>query len=286
MTGFTSRVVAESTLPDAMFKEMLDYARLADAAYEDQAHIKSALKPQGYTLNRFENLPGHEVSYFFATNDASKLHIIAVRGTANADNALLDVAIQLITNNDIQAQLHEGFAGAAASIYASLKPDLKKGYKIRITGHSLGGAVAMILAMYLDVDSYPVDRVVTFGQPKVTNITGALRFSGLDIWRVVTEQDVVPLLPPLDPLDINKLDIYWHIGREIILLEGAQYSVASNMESMLRATKFLNKVPSENYLLHHQMSYYLRLLEAKQNGAQQVPYQNDFSIFSIFNSSE
>ena len=250
--GFVTKAWADITSSENMFVEMLDYARLADAAYENKATINATLKKLGYSINRHENLPGQEVSYYLASNDINKTHVIAVRGTANVDNALLDIAIKLIANQDIEVQLHEGFATAAASIYDRIKSDLKKDYQIRITGHSLGGAIAMILAMYLDADDFQVGRVVTFGQPKVTNITGALKFLRLDVWRVVTKLDVIPLLPPLDPMDINNLDIYWHIGEEIILLDGAQYSIANNMESMMRATKFLNQVPSKNNLLHHQ----------------------------------
>jgi len=96
---------------------------------------------------------------------------------------------------------------------------------------------------------------------------------------VVTPGDLVPLVPPLDMADINNLNIYWHSGREIILLEGKQYSITSGIESMLRATKFLAQPLSEKNLRHHQMSHYLTLIEAKTSNAQWIPYKNDLSIF-------
>ena len=78
-----------------------------------------------------------------------------------------------------EIRLHQGFAQAAESLYLAIRPHLNKNYKITTTGHSLGGAVALILAMYLDKDHYLLDKVVTFGQPKVTNVTGAQHYRHL-----------------------------------------------------------------------------------------------------------
>jgi hypothetical protein len=131
--------------------------------------------------------------------------------------------------------------------------------------------------MYLQNDGYQMERIVTFGQPKVTNITGSKKLDSLEIWRVVTPRDLVPLVPPLEMADINNLNIYWHSGREIILLEGKQYSIATGIDSMLRATKFLAEPLSEKNLQHHMMSHYLALIEAKTSDAEWIPYKNDFS---------
>ena len=158
-----------------------------------------------------------------------------MRGTSNAENAMVDIDIKLLPDEKTGVRLHRGFAYAARQIYAELSPLLKDGYRIRSTGHSLGGAVAQILAMYLDTDGYEVDRIVTFGQPKVTNLPGANRFEHLDILRVVTPTDLVPLVPPFDPLDIKNIDIYWHAGSEIILLEDDTYAILRGVDSMLRA---------------------------------------------------
>ncbi|WP_455202015.1 lipase family protein [Kaarinaea lacus] len=264
---------------DNMFVEILQYARLANAAYENRARIEKTLATQDYRLVHYANLPKLQVSFYLASDDKNKIHIITVRGTSNVENALVDIAIQLIKSDNSGILLHNGFAVSAKGIYNDIKPKLNKQYKIRATGHSLGGAVAAVLAMYLSNDGYQVEKVVTFGQPKVTNFSGSRKLDELEIWRVVTPGDLVPLVPPLEMADINNLNIYWHSGREIILLEGKQYSITSGIESMLRATKFLAQPLSEKNLRHHQMSYYLALIEAKTSKPQWIPYKNDLSIF-------
>lgn len=281
--GSVSSVFAQqdeaSGEPDNMFVEILQFARLANAAYGNRASIEKMVAAQEYRLVHYANLPKLQVSFYLASDDKYKTHIVAVRGTSNVENALVDIAIQLIKNDKSGILLHNGFAVSAKAIYQDIKPKLNKQYKIRTTGHSLGGAVAAVLAMYLKTDGYQVERVVTFGQPKVTNFSGSRKLDELEIWRVVTPGDLVPLVPPLDMADINNLNIYWHSGREIILLEGKQYSITSGIESMLRATKFLAQPLSEKNLRHHQMSYYLALIETKTSNAQWIPYKNDLSIF-------
>lgn len=265
--------------PDNMFVEILRYAQLANAAYGNRSIIEKSVNEKGYDLVHYSNLPKLQVSYYLASDDKNKTHVMVVRGTSNVENALVDIAIQLIKNDNSGILLHNGFAVSAKGIYNDIKPKLKKQYKIRTTGHSLGGAVAVVLAMYLKNDGFQIERAVTFGQPKVTNFSGSTKLDELEIWRVVTPRDLVPLVPPLEMADINNLNIYWHSGREIILLEGKQYSITSGIESMLRATKFLAQPLSEKNLRHHQMSYYLALIEAKTSNAQWIPYKNDLSIF-------
>ena len=274
----------------SLFTELLDYARLANAAYESRDTVARLATEIGNELTMYEDIPGLDVTFCLFTDTKNKTHWVAVRGTVNIRNTLVNLDLQLLPNNDIGIQLHSGFAETAKDIFLKIKPALKKGYAINITGHSLGGGVASILAMYLDMMQYSVTRVVTFGQPKVTNYTGAKKFAHLDILRVVTARDFVPLLPPVDVVDLNISDlssisnvgIYWPLGQEIILLDNNEYSIAKGLDSMLRATKFLNKQPDMKNLQHHQMAHYLQSITNRQQSAKWIPYKNDFSIFSIF----
>ncbi len=266
----------------ARFKTLYEYALIANAAYQSKHEIEKILSARGYTLTAYRQMPGYEVSYFLATNDTLKQQILSVRGTSNIENALVDVAIKLLLNEHTGNKLHHGFATSADSIYNSVKPELNKNYRINTTGHSLGGAAALVLAMYLDADGYDVGKVVTFGQPKVTNIAGSRQFSHLDVTRVVTPKDIVPLVPPLDPMNIKSMDIYWHLGTEVVLQEGNTYSELEGLNSMMRATDFLNEMVTEKNLQHHFMSVYINSLTPKLVNAKRVPYENDFSIYDWF----
>jgi hypothetical protein len=145
----------------------------------------------------------------------------------------------------------------------------------------LGGAAAVMLAMYLQKEGYKLGQLITFGQPKVTNVGGANAFSSLKLLRVVTTKDIVPLVPPLSPMQITNLDIYWHMGEEMILLDKTEYSLTSGVKSMLRATKFISSVPNEANLEAHKMQTYLTLIESKQAQSKEIPYESDFSVFGF-----
>ena len=267
------------------FKTLHSYALIADAAYYDKASIAKTLSAQGYTLTVYEQLPGYAVSYILATNDDAKQQLLAVRGTSNVENAMVDVAFMLLPNEPTGIKLHQGFAKSADFIYDRVKSQLNRDYRIDTTGHSLGGAAALILAMYLDAGGYNVGQVITFGQPKVTNIAGSRKYSHLDVIRVVTPKDMVPLVPPLDPMDLMNMDIYWHLGTEMVLYEDNTWSELEGVDSMMRATDFLNEMLSEKNLTHHYMTEYINSLTPKLVNAKRVPYQNDFSITDWFGQS-
>lgn len=278
----TRSAVAETGNEADRFKMLHQYALIADSAYQDKTSIEKVLAAQGYTLTDHGQLPGYAVSYFLATNDAEKQQIISVRGTSNVENAMVDVAFQLLPNKHTGIKLHQGFAQSADYIYDKVKTRLNRDYRINTTGHSLGGAAALILAMYLDAGGYDVGKVITFGQPKVTNISGSRKYSHLDVTRVVMPKDMVPLVPPLDPMDLMNMEVYWHLGTELVLQEGNAYSELDGVDSMMRATDFLNEMLTEKNLQHHYMTVYINSIAPKLVNAKRVPYQSNFSIYDWF----
>ena len=80
-------------------------------------------------------------------------------------------------------------------------------------------------------------------------------------------------------MDLMNMDIYWHLGTEVVLQPGNTYSELEGVDSMMRATDFLNEMVSEKNLRHHYMTEYINLNTPKQVNAKQVPYQNDFRIY-------
>jgi pimeloyl-ACP methyl ester carboxylesterase len=266
------------------FTEIGEMAVFADAAYRSEAEIHALFETSDYKLVLFHTIAESQVAFLLATNESTKMQIISIRGTANLENTLVNISLKLTKNPDIGVSLHKGFASSAKQIYTELKPLLIPEYNINVTGHSLGGAVALILAMYLDTDRFNVNQVVTFGQPKVTNIFGADKFKDMNIIRVVGPDDLVPLVPLFDPLDIRNPDIYWHAGKELILLDDTGYAILEGVDSMLRATKFTQKPLTEENLNNHRMSAYLQLIDARKRSAELVPYKTDFNLFNLFGS--
>ncbi|MDH5443997.1 MAG: lipase family protein [Gammaproteobacteria bacterium] len=264
------------------FSVIKNYALLSNASYEGESSARDESKRQGYEFSQYGTASGVEVAYFLGTNHKTRTQIIAVRGTANIDNVYVDADFKLMLDKHTSNMLHSGFAASGAAIYKAVKPKLKRDYTINTTGHSLGGAVALVLAMYLEQDEFTVGKVITFGQPKVTNITGAKRYNYMDITRVVTPKDVVPLVPPFDPIDIKNADLYWHTGEELILLEGKEYSTASGIPSMLRTVQFFKETPDERNIQNHFMTLYIELINKKLNDPKKVPYKTGISVYDWF----
>ncbi|NVK73683.1 MAG: lipase family protein [Oceanospirillaceae bacterium] len=254
-------------------------AKLSDDTYLPASTLEHRLNEQGQSLVHQSLIPLSQVSYFLSR--ANGVQTIAIRGTANLENAMVDLDLELKPDTLLKIKLHQGFGLAAKAVFKDIKPFLKKDQPIHLTGHSLGGAIAVILAMYLQKDGYLVEQVITFGQPKVTNVTGAKKFEDLPLIRVVTPNDIVPLVPPISPLQIRDLDIFWHMGEEVILLGAQEFTQTNGIKSMLRATKFTTSIPSEKNLLAHQMTTYLNLINQLQTSAKEIPYRTDINFFGF-----
>jgi triacylglycerol lipase len=266
------------------FHSIKQSAILASAAYTEEAAIKETLSELKLPLIKVAVLADSKVSYFLTTltdDKTRQVQMIAVRGTANLENVMVDLDISLVLDEILNIQVHQGFALAARAVYLDVKGQLNKNISVQTTGHSLGGAVAVLLAMYLQEDGFNVQPFITFGQPKVSNVAGTKAFKDLPLTRVVTPNDIVPLVPPLSPLQLSNLDIYWHSGEEVILLEGNKYSITSGLKSVARATKFTSALPDEANLNAHKMEYYLKLIDAKLKLATEVPYKTGISVFGF-----
>ena len=267
------------------FSHWLNAAYIAEATYKTEGDIEKVLISQGYKLQQYEQLEGFTVGYVIATNEQTKQHIIAVRGTANIENIIVDAAFVLVPDKLTGIDIHQGFLLSARDIYQEILPEINPEYKINTIGHSLGGAAAIILAMMLDAQGYSIGEVITFGQPKVTNINGSRKFKHLNVKRLVTPKDIVPLVPPIDPMDLMKLSIFWHQGTEIILFKNNQYAILNGIDSMMRMSDFLNDIPSEQHLNNHFMTTYIAHLKTKLRSTEQVPFKSDFKFSDWFGSS-
>ncbi|QRV23923.1 lipase family protein [Marinomonas foliarum] len=254
-------------------------AKLSDDTYLESSTLEQRLIEQGQALVHQSLISLSQVSYFLSRS--KKVQTIAIRGTANLENAMLDLDLQLQPDTLLDIKLHQGFGSGAKAVYEDIKPFLTQDQPIQLTGHSLGGAIAVILGMYLQNDGYPVEQIITFGQPKVTNVTGANKFHTLPLTRVVTPDDIVPLVPPISPMQIKDLDIFWHMGEEIILIDKGEFAQTNGVKAMLRASKFATAIPSEKNLRAHKMTTYISLIEQLQTSPKETTYKTEISLFGF-----
>ena len=160
------------------FSELQSYGKRAKAAYGTETQIRAAYPK----TVRFAQPGQTEVVYFIERDDAVKTQTVTVRGTANHKNLSEDMDFKVRTDRKTQIPVHTGFDRDAQAVYRDAQAYLKPGYRTYVTGHSLGGAVAALLAIYAIEDGYKVEKVVTFGQPRFTTATGVSKLGFCTSW--------------------------------------------------------------------------------------------------------
>jgi predicted lipase len=103
----------------------------------------------------------------------------------------------------VGARFHMGFIKALADIWQPVSEAVatvrqKNDRPLWITGHSLGGALALLAAWRFKRKFVPVHQVYTFGAPMIGNDLAAQAFDRElpdRIFRYVNSPDPVPMLP-------------------------------------------------------------------------------------------
>jgi hypothetical protein len=241
------------------FGDILAYARRANAAYQDEAAIRAVVGP-GPALT-VADLRGVDVRAFVEVDEPERRQWLVVRGTANLKNAAEDADYAKVKVPELEVPVHQGFVEDARAVWSFARPLLRPGLPTRLTGHSLGGALAVLLAMRLRVDGVPLDRVVTFGQPKVTTEAGVALFRDLPLLRIVNHDDPVPLLPWETP-GAALGGLFRHLGAELRLTDrGTWELLPEHRAERYLLTSFAARLGRENPK-EHEMSRYLAKLEA------------------------
>ena len=248
------------------FNELTDYGRRAKAVYGPEPQINAAYPK---TVRIAE--PGtNKVRYFLERDESARVQYLTIRGTANKRNLKEDMEANLRIDPESGLPVHRGFDADARAVYADVKPHLRKGYQTRIAGHSLGGAVASLVAIYAIADGYKVEKIVTFGQPRFTTQEGVARLGSLPLMRVVDENDIIPMLPPGGG---NKAQGHYdQVGPEVILLEGPRYVYLPGHAADRLAVGELWRNAGLADLQDHKMDNYLKRLAEKSKGAIEVAY--------------
>ncbi len=251
------------------FREALEFAERADAAYLRRRQIRRRYRD--YRVH-VQDLPESDVRFFVLVDDRTRTQHIAVRGTSNLTNIRVDATFTPEPDVNLGVPLHLGFSRAGAELHENVRPYLKRDYRTTVTGHSLGGALAAILGMHLKADGYRVTRVITFGQPKVTNVDGARRYGDLPILRFVNRNDPVAEVPPL--LSLRDVDWrYSHVGPEVILWTGNRYIYVERHQALFTAVLSFWGNLGNHEVAEHTMEAYLASLRNKVHGAEEIRFE-------------
>ena len=246
------------------FTLALQYAQRATLAYEQDTTIQQ----QSGTGVRISISPplSSGVKAYVEVNDAARVQWIVVRGTSSLINIRADVDYNKVVDSRLQIPLHKGFADAALQVYQFAKPLLKTDYETRVTGHSYGGAAAVIVLMLLKEDGLQLGQAMTFGQPKVTNRDGVRKYRTLPLLRFINAKDPVPSLPPFEVFAVLDDGPYQHLGPEVVLEDGPKYRYfADHVAEVASVFSFWDNLKNLSLqdVPEHQMTTYLTRVQQK-----------------------
>jgi len=201
---------------DVKWKEVKHYAELSKLIYEKDITKITSKYPDAYVnvINK--------IRYMLITDVTAKTYTIVIRGTSNFKNAMQDLKFDKDRSKRLGCKLHSGFHKVAEMIFDDISPKLtNKDYVINVTGHSLGGAEALIVGAYTAQAKMNLGKIITFGQPKVFDRDGMTKWGHLPLTRVVNETDIVPLVPPVELIYMFKR--YRHFGEMVKLCNKEYY---------------------------------------------------------------
>ncbi len=135
----------------------------------------------------------------------------------------------------VGARFHRGFMEALAEIWDPLLEAVTEATSsgdrpLWVTGHSLGGALALMAAWRLQRNFIAVHEIVTFGAPMVGNDAAARAFEqefAGKIFRFVNLEDPVPLLPSISLV----ANCYAHCQAEVPMAGAAASALDTLKES-------------------------------------------------------
>ncbi len=180
----------------------LSYCRKDPEFGVDQNRIRENLLGIGFTPYRFlESLStahGKGTHCLVALRDdpqpGRRLAVVVFRGTdvKDASNLLYDVDLELVSWAG-KGRVHKGFAAALEQVQPELLTSLESlgDYRLLYTGHSLGAAMATLLACLKKPDA-----LFTFGSPRVGDTQFVSSLQGVANFRFQDCCDLVTRVPP------------------------------------------------------------------------------------------
>ncbi|XP_058182100.1 uncharacterized protein LOC131300340 isoform X1 [Rhododendron vialii] len=251
------------SLPDGLelderkAEEMRELFSTAESAMEAWAMLASSLGHPSFIKSEFEKIcfldnPSTDTQVAIWRDSERKRLVVAFRGTEQVRWKDLRTDLMLVPaglnperiGGDFkqEVQVHSGFLSAYDSVRTRILFLIKQAvayiddgvkplnkWHIYVTGHSLGGALATLLALELSSSQLAKEGAVSvsmynFGSPRVGNNKFAEVYNEKvkDSWRVVNHRDIIPTIP--------RLMGYCHVAQPVYLAPGDLKIAMENME--------------------------------------------------------
>ncbi|OVA02259.1 C2 calcium-dependent membrane targeting [Macleaya cordata] len=247
----------ESSLGQGKSEEMKALFSTAESAMEAWAMLATSLGQPSFIKSEFEKIcfldnTSTDTQVAVWRDSPRKRLVIAFRGTEQTRWKDLRTDLMLVPaglnperiggNFKQEVQVHSGFLSAYDSVRNKLISIIKLSigfiddsvevvpkWHIYVTGHSLGGALATLLALELSSSNMAKHGAISvtmynFGSPRVGNrrFVEVYNEKVKDSWRIVNHRDIIPTVP--------RLMGYCHVAQPIYLASGDLSDAFANME--------------------------------------------------------
>lgn len=238
-------------------EEMKELFSSAESAMEAWAMLATSLGSSSFIKSDFEKIcfldnAFTDTQVAIWRDSARRRLVVAFRGTEQSKwkDLLTDLMLLPAGMNPErlggefkqEVQVHGGFLNAYDSVRIRIlmlikvaigfdEDHLESMFKwhVYVTGHSLGGALATLLALELSTSQLAKHGVISvtmynFGSPRVGNrrFTDLFNAKVKDSWRVVNHRDIIPTVP--------RLMGYCHVAQPVYLAAGDIEKVLLNDE--------------------------------------------------------
>jgi pimeloyl-ACP methyl ester carboxylesterase len=219
---------------------VLSLAEMSKNAYLPENEAKSLFQQYGLTSVVPVCSPFHS-QYAYIVYGEDVLAVV-FRGTHDTEDWFFNANVY--PRQMAEGNLHCGFACAYGTLRTQVLEEIKKvsAKHIWITGHSLGGALALVCAYDLTVyQGYKIDGVITFGQPRIgkPDLAASLQERLGDRYvHFINEMDAVPQVPP----------DYSHFGLALQFFHGKVRKSSDYFRKLLKSAPDATRVGGEEYV--------------------------------------
>ncbi|GKA65769.1 C2 calcium-dependent membrane-targeting protein [Tanacetum coccineum] len=248
---------SKTVLDEKKAEEMRTLFSTAESAMEAWAMLATSLGHPSFIKSEFEKIcfldnPVTDTQVAIWRDSFRKRLVIAFRGTEQVRWKDLRTDLMLAPTGlnperiggdfKEEIQVHSGFLSAYDSVRTRIISLIKTAtasrdddadpvskWHIFVTGHSLGGALATLLALELSSSQLAKRGAISvtmynFGSPRVGNKLFAQVYNEKvkDSWRVVNHRDIIPSVP--------RLMGYCHVAHPIYLAAGDVENALENIE--------------------------------------------------------
>ena len=170
-------------------------AHASDVAYH-RAPAAAALERLGLKTVVFHNKMTRTRGFLGVCDTHAVLAVLRGTDPVTLPSWVTDVVVRLVECGEYDGRVHYGFSSALRRTWSKLETLLEEaeGKPLFLTGHSMGGALAVLTACRLAKMGRPPVAIYTFGAPRVGDPAFCAGYA-LPTYRVVNRLDLVPEMP-------------------------------------------------------------------------------------------